>query len=124
MHLLYYSLAFALPILAASSNEETKHAHVPCTIRSSSTGSFFDLNPVRIELPEEGKKVPKDARNESWTARGYDYGANFTLNFCSPVVEQLEDVVGLEKSQWANVGGYYEKGGKVYSIGFVHDLRE
>lgn len=117
MHLLYYSLSFALPILAASPTDDSKHPHVPCTIRSPSSGAFFDLNTVHVELPPEGKKAPKDARNASWPARGYDYGANFTLNFCGPVVENLEDVVGVEKSRWQNVSAYYELDGKIYSIG-------
>ena len=119
VNLLYYSLAFALPALAASSGEDTKHPHIPCTIRSPTSGAFFNLNPVHIELPEEGKKLSKGARNESWTAKGHDYGANFTLNFCGPVVEKLQDVVGVDKSYWQNISAYYEMGGKTYSIGYV-----
>lgn len=117
MWILYYSLAFALPALAASSADDTKHPRVPCTIRSPTSGAFFDLNPVNIQLPAEGKKWPKDARNESWPARGYDYGSNFTLNFCGPVVEEIEAAVGISKSKLDRIGAYYEKGGKVYSIG-------
>lgn len=116
MHLLYYSISFALPILAASSSDDSKH-HNPCTIRSPTSGAFFDLNPVHVTLPEAGKKVPKDARNESWSARGYDYGANFTLNFCGPVIENLTDVVGVDDSRWANVSAFYKFEGKTYSIG-------
>jgi len=116
MHLLYYSLAFALPVLAAN-GDDTKHPHVPCTIRSPTSGAFFDLNPVHVQLPAEGTKPSKDARLESWHARGYDYGTNFTLNFCGPVVEELKDVVGVHESYWKNVSAYYEMGGKIYSIG-------
>ena len=117
MRLLYYSLAFALPILAASSSDDSKHPRAPCTIRSPTSNAFFDLNPVHVELPTDLSKLPKDARNASWTARGYDYGANFTLNFCGPVVEDIKDVVGVEKSRWRNVSAYYEMDGKIYSIG-------
>ena len=109
--------ALALPAWAAS--DDTKHPHIPCTIRSPTSGAFFDLNPVRIELPEEGKTAAKGARNVSWPARGYDYGANFTLNFCSPVVEELHDVVGVEKSKWSSIGAFYETGGKIFSLGSV-----
>jgi len=117
MYSLFYFLAVALPALAASSVDDSKHPKVPCTIRSPTSGAFFDLNPIRVQLPEEGKKVSKDARNASWPARGWDYGSNFTINFCSPVVEELEDVVGVEKSEWKNVAAYYEKAGKIYSLG-------
>ncbi|KAK5000103.1 hypothetical protein LTR28_013173, partial [Elasticomyces elasticus] len=47
----------------------------------------------------------------------YDYGANFTLNFCGGVVEELKDVVGVDEGRWRNVSAFYEKGGKTYSIG-------
>lgn len=115
--LLYYSLAFALPCLVAAASDDPKHVHIPCTIRSPTSGAFFDLNPVHVSPPEEGKKAAKDARHESWPARGYDYGANFTLNFCGPVVEELEDVVGVEKSMWQNISAFYNMDGKTYSIG-------
>ncbi|KAG8630365.1 hypothetical protein KVT40_001984 [Elsinoe batatas] len=122
MHLLYYSLAFALPVLAASGSDEKKAPpRTPCAIKSPTTGAFFDLNAVRIELPPEGKKPPSDQRNVSWPARGWDYGANFTLNICGPVIEKLEDVVGVPDSRWKNVSAFYEKGGKTYSIGQQSD---
>ncbi len=50
-------------------------------------------------------------------ARGWDLGFNFTLNICGSVVKPVDDVVGLGESQARNVSAYYEKGGKVYSIG-------
>ncbi len=73
---------------------------------------------MAVRLPEEGASHKKSDRNSSWTARGYDYGANFTLNFCEPVVEELKNVVGVEERLWRNVSGYYEKSGKTYSIGY------
>jgi len=63
---------------------------------------------------QDGKKVH---REESWHAKGHDYGANFTINFCAPVIEDLEDVVGIEKARWRNVSAYYRSDGKTYSIG-------
>ena len=56
-------------------------------------------------------------------AKGYDYGVNFTMNFCAPVVEDLQDtkgVEGVEEKMWRNVSGYYKREGKVYSIGYVN----
>ena len=102
----------------ASSNDKSKPIK-PCTIRSPSTDRFFDLNPIHIPLPESGKKAHKDDKTDGWHAKGYDYGANFTINFCGPVVEELDDVVDLEKSLWRNVSAFYEMDGKQYSIGYV-----
>lgn len=89
----------------------------PCTIRSSTSGSFFDLSPIHVLPPDAQKKSTKDEKVESWKARGHDYGANFTINFCGAVVEDLTDVEGVEKGLWRNVSAYYEMGGKTYSIG-------
>jgi cation-dependent mannose-6-phosphate receptor len=68
---------------------------------------------------KDGKKVRKDDREESWHSRGYDYGANFTINICGPVIETLDDVVGIEKERRQNVSAYYTMDGKTYSIGCV-----
>lgn len=57
-------------------------------------------------------------RSESWHARGYDYGANFTLNICAPVVEKLDKVEGIEDDRKANISGFYMKDDKVFSIGY------
>ncbi|KAI5252347.1 mannose 6-phosphate receptor domain-containing protein [Aureobasidium subglaciale] len=116
----YQLLALGLPLLAAAASDDSKgkkESHVPCTIRSPTSGAFFDLNPIHVVLPEDLKKAAKDARNESWSARGYDYGANFTLNFCGPVVENLTNVVGVDEARWQNVSAFYQLDGKTYSIG-------
>lgn len=82
----------------------------PCTIVSPASGDFYDLNTIT-------KKVDKDDRTESWHSRGYDHGTNFTINFCAPVVETLEDVVGVDEALWQNVSAFYKLEGKTYSIG-------
>ena len=121
MHLLYYSLALVLPALAAAAAaEDSKKAPVPfCTIRSPTSGAFFDLNPIHIQVPSLTSKKSSSARNESWAARGYDYGANFTLNFCGPVIENLTNVVGVDENRWQNVSAFYQLDGKTFSIGCV-----
>lgn len=115
--LLLGSAASGLAVAASDSgahHSETK----PCVARSPLSGLFFDLNAISLAPPELKKGKPvKDAREESWHARGHDYPANFTLNICAPVIEKLEDVVGVEKSRWQNVSAYYEQAGKIYSIG-------
>jgi cation-dependent mannose-6-phosphate receptor len=113
------SLLYSLLLLAsawyalAASDKPLK----PCTIVSPTTERFFDLNPIRRMPLEEGQKKPKGDSDGSWHARGYDYGANFTLNICGPVVEELHDVQDLDKDLWQNVSAFYEVGKKVYSIG-------
>ncbi|KAF3050842.1 Cation-independent mannose-6-phosphate receptor CI-MPR [Didymella keratinophila] len=88
----------------------------PCTVVSPTTERFFDLNGLRRTLPKEGDKK-KDGDEGSWHAKGYDYGANFTVNFCGPVVEELSDVQDLDKKLWRNVSAFYERGDRQYAIG-------
>lgn len=104
-------------VQAADSNplKSTK----PCIVYSESRGLQFDLNQLAVPPLQDGKKVRKDDREESWHARGHDYGSNFTLNFCAPVVEELEDVEGLDEKLWRNVSAYYTRKGRTYSIGYV-----
>lgn len=104
-------LAASLPVHAAS-DKPLK----PCTVVSPTTERFFDLNGLRRTLPKEGDKK-KDGDEGSWHAKGYDYGANFTVNFCGPVVEELSDVQDLDKKLWRNVSAFYEKGDRQYAIG-------
>ncbi|KAI5465365.1 mannose-6-phosphate receptor binding domain-containing protein [Mariannaea sp. PMI_226] len=93
--------------------------HVPaCTATSSSsTGAFFDLRPDRAFALETESTTHKSAPSKDYTARGYDYGRNFTLNICGAVVDPVKDVVDLPDSLWQNVSAYYTSHGKFYSIG-------
>src|SRR5205809_774352 len=90
LQLLLYPSTFA----SSENSQKPKQPPKPCTI-DSPTGSYLDLNVISLSRPEkqDGKKVH---REESWHAKGHDYGANFTINFCAPVIEDLEDVVGVE----------------------------
>lgn len=111
-------LVAAQVVLAASSEKPLE----PCTIRSPSSKAFFDLNPI-ARHPATDKELEKHKNDEvpweahSWHAKGHDYGANFTINFCAPVVEHLKDVEGVGERLWQNVSAFYEKGGRTYSIG-------
>jgi hypothetical protein len=85
----------------------------PCVARSPTTGLYFDLNAISLSPPEmKDGKLSKDARITSWYARGHDYPANFTINICAPVIENVTDVVGIEASRWKNVSAYYERNDK------------
>lgn len=122
MNLLYYSLSFYLcltsgPSLTSAASPKETAAPEPCTIRSPTSHAFFDLNKLHIEDPKTTSKAKAGARDYSWNTTGWDLGYNFTMNFCGPVVEELDDVVGVDKGLWRNVSAYYKKGGEVYSIG-------
>lgn len=121
MNLMAISLLLSIQLLLYSSSviaAATPKPWKPCTVHSPNTGSYFDLAP--ISLSESGiKEGYNDYRNESWHAKGYDYPANFTINFCAPVMEELEDVVGVEEERWQNVSAYYQIGDEIYSIGYV-----
>jgi cation-dependent mannose-6-phosphate receptor len=115
--LLYYSLSFYLCLTsrtALAASKDTK-APEPCTIRSPTSHAFFDLNPLHIEDPTLSKA--KNPRDHGWNTTGWGLNYNFTMNFCGPVIEDLDEVVGVEKGLWGNVSAYYKQGGKVYSIG-------
>lgn len=111
-------LSTSLAPVKASDSSETLAS---CVARSPTTGLYYDLNTISLAPPElkDGEKVRKGAREESWQAKGHDYPANFTINVCAPVIEDIQDVVGVEKSRWKNVSAYYEKSGKIYSLGYV-----
>jgi cation-dependent mannose-6-phosphate receptor len=114
------SIAFAVADSSAEdggSGKKEPPPPKPCTIRSPTSGHFFDLNPITVRIPGEKEKKKADDRTESWHAKGYDYGANFTLNFCAPVVEDLGEVEGVDKDLWRNVSAYYTDGKRKYSIG-------
>lgn len=109
-----------LPLLLSSTTlaadpKETK----PCTVYNPSNGNTYDLNTITVQPLIDHKKAHKDDRIESWHARGYDYDTNFTMNFCAPVIETMEDVVGVEEGLWRNVSAFYTVGKKTYSVGYV-----
>ncbi|KIW16021.1 hypothetical protein PV08_06072 [Exophiala spinifera] len=116
------SLLLLSSIPAAFASTEVKPKPLPkppCTIHSTSTGSFFDLRPLQLTV--DGTKY-QSATNESFHTRGYDYPANFTLNFCGPVVEPLVDVEGILPSRVKNISAFYkDQKGRIHSIGQQND---
>ena len=108
-------LTAALFSTSLAADDQTP-ATTACTASSTSGGSFFDLRPdIAIAPTKEGKR--KSSKSEDYTARGYDYGYNFTLNICEAVIKSPERVVGIDEALWKNVSAYYEKDGKAYSLG-------
>ena len=106
-------------VLAASSSKSDEHKDLkPCTIYDPSRGHFYDLNTITVHPLVDHKKAHKDDRDASWYSRGYDYGVNFTMNFCAPVIEHLEHVEGLKKSEIKNISAFYTtEDQKIHSIG-------
>jgi hypothetical protein len=57
-----------------------------------------------------------------WIINGHDYGHNFTVNICEPVLADYSDVVGV--TDRTNVSGFYLDGhGNKISIGYKGGLR-
>ena len=111
-------LLFTLLSVPVYSAEHAKEPELkPCTAHNPSNGQFYDLNAITVRPLQNHKKAHKDDRTESWKARGYDYNTNFTINFCAPVIESLDKVVGVKDSLVKNVSAYYTMDGKFYSIG-------
>ncbi|KAH7374490.1 mannose-6-phosphate receptor binding domain-containing protein [Plectosphaerella cucumerina] len=109
-------LAAAAAVTSAAEETTTTSTYIPaCTATSHTNGAFFDLRSDIATAPEEGKT--SKGPTSDYHARGYDYGRNFTLNICAPVVEPVLDVVGLNKGDWKNVSAYYTYKGDVFSIG-------
>lgn len=117
-HFSLLALSSLLGLSCAASPELSDQS--PCVALSPTSGHYYDLTAISLAPPEiKDGKIAQDARNESWFARGHDYPANFTLNICAPVLEDVEDVVGIPSSRWKNISAYYEQKGKIYSIGYV-----
>jgi cation-dependent mannose-6-phosphate receptor len=114
-------VALILPLLAAAGSSDDKKtkepALKPCTIRSPTSGAFFDLTSLTLHPPKDTEDVKKGEVLESYHVKGQDYGANFTINFCAPVVEDLSNVEGVDRKLAQNVSAYYTIGKKTYSIG-------
>ncbi|KAK6353728.1 Cation-independent mannose-6-phosphate receptor CI-MPR [Orbilia blumenaviensis] len=77
----------------------------PCSATSNKTGTFVDLHSL-IRKGHDGNYV----------VAGHDYNADFTLNFCAPVLSADGlDFHALSDSH--NVSAYYRKADQTYSLG-------
>lgn len=116
----HFASLLALFSCAACADDKSNPSPLkPCTIRSASTSSFFDLSTLDLKPPAKGSdKLVKGQSDVSWASRGYDYGSNFTVNICGPVVERDLEFEGVKDSLAQNVSAYYTKDKKHYSIGY------
>ena len=116
-HALALSALLTLSLFSRTAASDDKEPFLPCVVKSPNSGSFYDLRSLSVSLPNPDKKPVKGARTESWQAKGYDYNANFSMNICAPVVEDVQDLNGIDQKYWKNVSGFYKKGDKTFSIG-------
>ena len=110
------------------SGESVKRAEKPlkeldpeCTVTHPVTGEFYDLRPL-IRHKSDKSCVQEVANDRvDWAINGHDYGHNFTVNICEPVLADYSDVTGV--TDRTNVSGFYVDGhGNKISIGFVHNI--
>lgn len=111
-------------VAASSSDSEATTTYTACTAASTS-GAFYDLR-ADIAVKADGddgssskkkKRATHSAPTKDYEARGYDYGHNFTLNICEPVVKEPVSVVGVKEELWRNISAYYVASGDTYSLG-------
>lgn len=110
-------LSLAVGCLAAEPAKTTTAE--ACTASSTKTGSFFDLRPdMAVKRPSDGSKPASGVRTDDYKFTGYDYGPNFTMNFCAPVVGAVANVRGgVSEDLWKNISAYYTSKGETYSLG-------
>ncbi|KAK9467751.1 mannose-6-phosphate receptor binding domain-containing protein [Lipomyces arxii] len=78
-----------------------------CTAISPLTGNFFDLRALTRS---------RNLEETDFHAKGYDYGHNFTMNICAPIVTVPGVVQGVANPD--NVSAYYTTdSGEIISIG-------
>ncbi|KAI0883502.1 mannose 6-phosphate receptor domain-containing protein [Annulohypoxylon maeteangense] len=114
-----YLLSLSSVSLASAADADKTTTSTACTA-SSTSGAFFDLRQdIALKLNPDGSKPAHSngAPIVDYKAKGYDYGANFTLNICAAVVEPVDGVIGVDSGKWQNVSAYYTSKGDVYSLG-------
>ena len=109
--------AALIPLLLSTALAADSRPVKPCQIYNPINGNFYDLNTMTVQPLVDHKKAHQGDRVESWHAKGYDYDSNFTMNFCAPVIEPLEEVVGISDDLVKNVSAFYVHDKKTYSIG-------
>ncbi|KAH9989302.1 mannose 6-phosphate receptor domain-containing protein [Xylariaceae sp. FL0662B] len=113
------SSLLSLTTIALAADADKTTTSTACTA-SSTSGAFFDLRPdIAIKPNPDGSNPPHSngAPTVNYHARGYDYGSNFTLNVCGPVIGELDSVIGVEEGKWQNISAYYTSKGLTYSLG-------
>jgi cation-dependent mannose-6-phosphate receptor len=97
-------------LCTADSHDKDDPASPPCTVISPQTSNFFDLRPLTRSPPQ----------STDWQARGHDYGSNFSLNICAPVLSDVTSAISIEPTKQSNISAFYTTAAnELYSIGSV-----
>ena len=84
--------------LLPRTDKPKKEPDPDCTTTNPSTGEFFDLRPLIRHESDKYRLLSRRSltTRTDWPINGHDYGHNFTLNICEPVLSDYSDVVGVE----------------------------
>jgi hypothetical protein len=106
-------------LLQERAERTPKAADPRCTVTNPLTKEFYDLRPLTRHESDKSLQSSDiaDCRTD-WHVNGYDYGHNFTLNICEPVLSDYSDVVDTFDRR--NVSGFYiDNEGRKLSIGYL-----
>lgn len=103
-----------LALISSTCADSPNTAAPACTVVSPQTSNFFDLRPLI-------RTVPRTPPATDWQARGHDYGSNFSLNICAPVLSDVSGAVSIPPAKVSNISAFYVTplDDKIYSIGSV-----
>lgn len=110
----FYLLLLGLlaPVVARSSPDTPeKPVDEECTVTSPHSENFFDLRKLRRTQDLTPPQV-------DWEVKGLDYGTNFSINICGPVLADTSGAEGVADDLRSAVSAFYEKNGTIYSIGY------
>ncbi|ODQ50897.1 mannose 6-phosphate receptor domain-containing protein [Saitoella complicata NRRL Y-17804] len=85
---------------------ETPVEDQSCTLTNPLTKEYYDLRPLTRT---------SDLFSTDWSVNGHDYGANFTLNICAPLLNTTDDAPHSS-------AGYVDEDGQFISIGDVNTV--
>jgi cation-dependent mannose-6-phosphate receptor len=103
-------VVYAIGMPAATYDPPKKSLDAECTVASPHSENFFDLT----------KLWRTSDSGSDWIIKGQDYGTNFTMNICAPVLSNTKSAVGLSNEEQSTVGAFYEKDGDLNLIGFIY----
>ena len=108
--LLSHALADSSSSPPPEDDKSKKNQDPECAVTSPHSENFYDLRKLR----RVSSHTPP---HTDWFVKGQDYNANFTINICAPVLSDTSYIDDVDESLRGNVSAFYEKNGRMYSIG-------
>ncbi|KAL2313351.1 Cation dependent mannose-6-phosphate cargo receptor [Schizosaccharomyces pombe] len=105
-----FQRAFGLTITRRGFKVQESDEEPFCALHHPNTGEYFDLSGlIRDNTSEKG----------DYSVNGYDFGTNFSINLCHPVVSNLTNyTVEGDVSSEDSIGGFFTvEDDDLYSIG-------